>query len=96
MKHHIPTIILLLLAVIAFVLHFFAHGVWLVIYNIAAFVLPTIATVIEIILSVFNKKKTEEELKKRAVWKALSQEEYDQLVAEGKVDPETYYATFEE
>jgi hypothetical protein len=49
-----------------------------------------------IILSIFNRKKTDEELKKRAVWKALSQEEYDQLVAEGKVDPETYYATYEE
>ncbi len=49
MKQHIPTIILLLLAVIAFVLHFFVSGIWLVIYNIAAFVLPTIATIIEII-----------------------------------------------
>lgn len=96
MKHHIPTIILLLLAIMAFVLHYFMEGTWLGICNIAAFALPTIATVMEIILSVGNHRKMDEELKRRAVWKALSQEEYDRLVAEGKVDPETYYATYEE
>ena len=41
MRQHILTIILLLLAVIAFVLHFFAHGVWLVMRNkVAAIINP--------------------------------------------------------
>lgn len=96
MKNHIFTIILLILAVVSFTFRFFVSECWQNYCDIAAFVLPTLAAVVEIVLSERNGKKMKEELKKRAVWQSLPQEEYDKLKAEGKIDDNVYYATYEE
>jgi len=64
MKKHIATLILLLLALLAFTMRFFARDSFKDYCDILAFFLPTIAAVVEIYLSEKNGKVTEEMIKK--------------------------------
>ena len=96
MKNHILTIILLLLAVVAFVLRFFLDEQYLLFCDIVAFALPTLAAIAEIIIAERSGKKMEQEIQKRAIWETLTQEEYDKRKAEGTLDETTFYATTEE
>ena len=64
MKNHIATIILLLLALVAFSLNFCLTGNMQICCEIAAFVLPTIAALVEIMVSEKKGKATEEKIKK--------------------------------
>lgn len=96
MKNHILTIILLLLAVVAFVLRFFLDDKYVLFCDILAFALPTLAAIAEIIIAERSGKKMEQEIKKRAVWETLSQEEYERRKAERTLDDTTFYATVEE
>lgn len=64
MKNHIFTIILLILAGVAFALRFFVSEDWLNYCDVAAFALPTLAAVVEIIVSERNGKETEKQIKK--------------------------------
>ena len=95
MKNHIATIILLLLAALAFALRFFAKDDLQIYCDIAAFALPTVAAIVEIVLSEQSRNKLKEEINKRAIWESLTQEEYDKLKEEGKLDEKTFYATIE-
>ena len=95
MKNHIITIILLLFAVVAFVLQFFVEECLQIICDIATFVLPTIAAIIEMILCEKSNKKLKKEIDKRAVWECLTQEEIENLKEGGKLDENTFYAPIE-
>ena len=64
MKNHIFTIILLILAGVAFALRFFVSEDWLNYCDVAAFALPTLAAVVEIIVSERSGKETEKQIKK--------------------------------
>lgn len=64
MKNHILTIILLNLAVVAFALRFFVSACWQNCCDIAAFALPTLAAVVELIVSERFGKKTEMQINK--------------------------------
>ena len=96
MKNHIITIILLVIAAIAFVLRFFVKEGMQVYCDILAFAFPTLAAIVEIIVSERSGKRIDEEIKKRPVWETLTQEEYDRRKAEGLIDENTFYATIEE
>lgn len=85
MKNHILTIILLLLAVLAFVLRFFWDEQYVLFCDILAFALPTLAAIVEIVIAEWSGKKMEQEIKKRAVWETLTQEEYERRKAEGTI-----------
>ena len=64
MKNHIFTIILLILAGVAFALRFFVSEDWLNYCDVAAFALPTLAAVVEIIVSERSGKETEKQINK--------------------------------
>ena len=64
MKNHIFTIILLILAGVVFALRFFVSEDWLNYCDVAAFALPTLAAVVEIIVSERSGKETEKQIKK--------------------------------
>lgn len=64
MKNHIFTIILLILAGVAFALRFFVSEGWLNYCDVEAFALPTLAAVVEIIVSERSGKETEKQIKK--------------------------------
>lgn len=64
MKNHIISIILLLLAAVAFVFRFLVEERVQIYCDIAAFALPTVATLVEIYLSEKRGKKTEDEMKR--------------------------------
>lgn len=64
MKNHIFTIILLILAGVAFALRFFVSEDWLNYCGVAAFALPTLAAVVEIIVSERSGKETDKQIKK--------------------------------
>jgi len=96
MKNHILTIVLLLIAGAAFTLRFFTEGTTQSACDIFAFALPTVAAIVEIVVSERNGKKIKAEIKKRAVWETLTQKEYERRKAEGTLDETTFYATIEE
>lgn len=95
MKNHIATFILLLLAAVAFALRFYVEEDLQIYCDIVAFALPTITAIVEMVLSEQSSKKLKEEIEKRAIWESLTQEEYDKLKEEGKLDENTFYATIE-
>lgn len=64
MRNHIITIILLLIAALSFTLRYFVAEEWQDYCDIAAFMLPTIAALVEIVVSEKNGKATEEKIKK--------------------------------
>lgn len=64
MKKHIITFILLLIAAIAFILRFFLEETLQNYCDIAAFALPTMAALVEVILAEKSGKETEKEIKK--------------------------------
>ena len=64
MRNHIITFILLFIAAIAFTLRYFVAESWQNFCDIAAFVLPTCAALVEIVVSEKNGKATEEKIKK--------------------------------
>ena len=64
MKKHLLTVILLSLAVVAFVLRFFVVDKWENCCDIIAFALSSIAALVEIILTERNGKITETEINK--------------------------------
>lgn len=96
MKNHIITILLLVIAALAFALRFFVQVKIQVYCDVAAFAFPTLAAIVEIIVSERSGKRIDEEIKKRPVWETLTQAEYDRRAAEGKIDENTFYATIEE
>lgn len=96
MKTHLVTIILLILAALAFGLRFFVGDSSVVVCDIAAFALPTFAAIVEIVLSEKSGKKIQEEISKRAIWKSMTQKEYEELKEQGKIEEDTFYATFDE
>ncbi len=63
MKNHITTIILLLLAVVAFALRFFVADNYQNCYDIIAFALPMLAALMEIYLSEKSNKEAEMRIK---------------------------------
>ena len=93
MKHHLITVLLLLVAALAFVLRYYVNEKVQAWCDILAFALPTLAAVVEIILSERSGKKIEEELKKRPPFEYLSEEEYERRKAQGTIDENTLYAT---
>ena len=96
MKTHLVTIILLILAVLAFGLRFFVGDSNVVVCDIAAFALPTLAAIVEIVLSEKSGKKIQEEISKRPIWKSMTQIEYEELKEQGKIEKDTFYATFDD
>ena len=64
MKNHIATIILLLFAAVAFAFRFFVKTGLLLYCDIAAFALPTVAAIVEIVVTERNGKETEKQIKK--------------------------------
>lgn len=64
MRNHIITIILLFIAVIAFILRFLIDEEKQNYFDIAAFVLSTCAALVEIVVSEKNSKVTEEKIKR--------------------------------
>lgn len=64
MRNHIITIILLLIAVMSFLMRFFVDVEWQNYCDIASFVLPTFAALVEIVISEKNNRVTEEKIKK--------------------------------
>ena len=96
MKSHIITFILLLLAAAAFILRFFVGQAYEGVFDVLAFVFPTLAAVAEIVISEKNGDRMQKEINKRPIWVNLTQEEYEKLKSEGKLDESTYYATYEE
>lgn len=96
MKKHLATIILLLIAIIAFCIGFQVSETYKIVCDVVAFALPTIAAVVELVLSERSSKQIEEELKKRPPVEFLSEEEYKRRQAEGTIDDKTIYATTEE
>lgn len=95
MKQHLITIFLLLVATFAFVLRYFVNEHVQEWCDVQAFALPTLAAVVEMILSERSGRKIEEELKKRPPFEYLSEEEYERRKAEGTIDENTLYATGE-
>lgn len=96
MQNHILTILLLLIAATAFALRYFANDTVQSVCDILAFVLPTLAAIVEVVISEKSGKKFETEINKRVKWETISQEEYERRKAEGNLDETTYYATTEE
>ncbi len=96
MKNHMLTIVLLLIASAAFTLRFFTEGTMQCACDIFAFALPTVAAIVEIVVSERNGKKMKAEIKKRAVVETLTQEEFERRKAEGTLNETTFYATIEE
>lgn len=96
MKKHIWTIVLLVLAAVAFALGFVVEDEYKTYCDIIAFGFPTLVAIIEMILAERSGKELEAEIKKRAVWETLTQEEYEHRKAEGTLDDTTFYATVEE
>lgn len=96
MKTHIPTFLLLTFAAISFVVGFFVKKEQKQYCDIVAFSLPTIAAVVEVCLAKRSNKTLRNQLSKRPIWNNLSQDDYDKLKAEGKLNDDEYYATFEE
>ena len=96
MKKHIWTIVLLVLAAWAFALSFVIDEEYKTYCDIIAFGFPTLVAVIEMIVAERSGKELEVEIKKRAIWEHLSQEEFERRKAEGSFDEDTYYATIEE
>ena len=86
----------MVIAAIAFTLRFFAEDTIQSVCDILAFALPTLAAIVEIIVSEKASRKVNDEIQKRPVREYLSQEEYDRREAEGTLDENTYYATPEE
>ena len=86
MRNHILTIILLLLAVLAFGLRFCVAECWLNYCDIAAFLLPTIAAVVEMAVSEKSSKATEEMIKKLKDNQLSARFEGETLVFETGVD----------
>lgn len=64
MKRHLITTILLVLAIVAFTMRFFVKEEWQNYYDIATFILPTVAALIEIVISVKSGMATEENIRK--------------------------------
>lgn len=64
MKNHIATIILLLLAAVAFALRFFVKTGLQLYCDIASFALPTFAAIVEIVVTERSGKETEKQIKK--------------------------------
>lgn len=64
MKNHLFTIILLVVAAVAFALRFFVSDDCQIYCDIAAFALPTIAAIVEIVVSERSGKETEKQIKK--------------------------------
>lgn len=64
MKNHFITILMLAVAAIVFVLRFFVKEDLKVYCDIAAFALPTIAAIFEIIVSVRTEKQTAKQIQK--------------------------------
>lgn len=91
MKNHILTIVLLLVACIAFTLRFCTKDTIQSVCDILAFGLPTLAAIFEIIVSERSAKKMKEEIKKRAIFEPITQEDYERRKAEGTIDDNTYY-----
>lgn len=96
MKTHILTFLLLALAAITFVIGFSVDDELKQCCDIVAFSFPTIAAVVEIVLAERSTKALLNELSKRPVWHDLTQEEFDWLKAEGKLNENDIYATYEE
>lgn len=96
MKNHLVTLILLLLAVIAFGLKFFVSDSFAIAFDITAFVLAIFAAIAEIVLSERGMKKIKNEIDNIAVWETLSSENYKKLEQEGKIDENKFYATYED
>ena len=96
MKNHLVTIILLILAALAFGLSFFVGDNKVVVCDIAAFALPTLAAIVEILISEKSGKKFQEEINKRPIWKSMTQKEYEELKEQGKIEKDTFYATFDD
>ena len=96
MKNHLVTIILLVLAVIAFGLKFFANDSFAIVFDITAFVMAVIAAIAEMVLSERGMAKIKNEIDNIAVWETLSTEDYKKLEQEGKIDENKFYATYEE
>lgn len=63
MNNHIVTIILLLLAALSFGIRFFVKEGVQIYCDIAAFALPTVAAIVEIVVSERNGKETEKQIK---------------------------------
>lgn len=64
MKNHIATIILLLLAAVAFAVRFFVKTGLQLYCDIAAFALPTVAAIVEIVVTERSSKETEKQIRK--------------------------------
>lgn len=96
MKNHLVTLILLLLAVIAFGLKFFVSDSFTDVFDVVAFVLAIFAAIAEIVLSERGMKKIKNEIDNIAVWETLSTEDYKKLEQEGKIDENKFYATYED
>lgn len=96
MKKHLCTIILLLIAIVAFLFGFKVSGICKTVCDLMAFALPTIAAVVEIMLSEKSSRRIEEEFNKRPPVVVLSQEEYERRQAEGTIEKGTIYATTED
>ena len=92
MKSHIVTIILLLLAVLAFVMRFVVANQYIGCCDILAFAFPTIAAIMEIFISERGSKIIEHKLMERPIWKSMTKEEYNRLKELGALDEKTYYA----
>ena len=86
MRNHIIIIILLLFAVIAFGMRFCVAERWQNYCDIAAFVLPTIAALVEIVVSEKSSKVTEEKIKKLKDNQLSARFEGETLVLETGVD----------
>lgn len=96
MKNHLISILLLFLAAVAFVMRFILSENCHVYCDIIAYILPTLVAIMEMVIAERDSSKVDEELKKRPVWKSLSQEEYEKMKEEGQLDDDVYYATYED
>ena len=96
MRAHILTFILLTLAASAFIVSFHVNNEIKRYCDFVAFSFPTIAAVVEVVLAERSTKALRNELSKRPVWHSLSQEEYDRLKAEGSINDDEIYATYED
>ena len=96
MKNHITTIILLVVAAVAFVLRFYVQEHVQVYCDVVAFAFPTLAAIVEIYVSERSGKRIDEEIKKRTIIETITQEEYDRRKAEGKIDENALYTIVSE
>ena len=69
MKKHLCTIILLLIAIVAFLFGFKVSGICKTVCDLMAFALPTIAAVVEVMLSEKSSRRIEEEFNKIYIYK---------------------------